>query len=134
MKATEVKKLKTALIKELRTRGTYQKETDDILIDTLLFNLELIREAKIEIQSRGQMGDIGNNKQFYQINFSVSILHNAVKSVNSILKQLGLEKPKAKDVDPKEDALSALNEIINRKKTTSVSPWFKSFRTCRQLS
>lgn len=114
MKATEQKKLKTSIIKELKSRGTYQKETDDFLIDTLLFNLELIREAKLDIQSRGQMVDIGNNKQFYQINFSVSIFHNAVKSINSILKQLGLEKPKAKDTDAKEDALTQLNEIITR--------------------
>jgi hypothetical protein len=92
MTATEQKKIKAQLTKALKSRGFYQKETDDILIETVIFNLELIREAKAEISKRGQMVNIGKDKDFYQINFSVSIFDNSVKSIDTILKQLGLDK------------------------------------------
>jgi hypothetical protein len=70
-----------------------------------VFNLKLIADAKEDIESRGQMIDIGNNKTFYQINFSVSIFHNAIKSINSLLRKLGLEskgqsRPEGKRIKP----------------------------------
>jgi len=113
MKPTEQKKFTKGIVDTLRTRGTYDKAVDDVLIDNLIFNLVLIENAKKDIVHRGQMVDIGKNNEFFQINFSVSIFHNAVKSVNAILKQLGLEKMRV-EVDPRDTTLNQLNEIITR--------------------
>jgi hypothetical protein len=115
MTPKEKKKITSAIVKTLKEKNIYNKDTDDILIDSIVFNLELIRGAKDDIEARGQMVNLRKSSEdpFWQINFSISIFHNAVKSINTLLKQLGLEKLKVES-DSKEDALSYLNEIIKR--------------------
>ena len=83
------------------------------MIDSLVFNLVLIQNAKQDIATRGQMVNLRKSEDdpFYQINFSVSIFHNAVKSINGLLKQLGLEKTKV-EFDPQQEAMNALNDLL----------------------
>lgn len=113
MTSKEQKKIQHQIIKALKEKGTYSKETDDFLVDALLFNLVLIHNAKQDILTRGQMVNLrkSGDDPFFQINFSVSIFHNAVKSINLILKQLGLEKVNV-EADPQEDALKQLKQFL----------------------
>lgn len=113
MTKTQETKLKKALIKLLKEKGTYNEATDNTLIDSILFNIKLIEDAKTDIQSRGSMVNLRKEGEtpFFQINFSISIFHNAVKSINTLLKQLGLEKEK-KEADTTSDAIEQLNLLL----------------------
>jgi len=115
MTPSEQKKIKSAIVKTLKEQNIYNKAFDENLIDNLIFNLVLIADAKRDILSRGNLVNLckEGEEPYYQINFSISIFHNAVKSVNTILKQLGLEKVKV-ETDVTADALQQLNEIIRR--------------------
>lgn len=108
------KQIKTGLIKLLKKKNKYDKVTDDQLIDSLIFNFKLIEDSKDDILKRGTMIDIGKDRPFYQINFSISIFHNAVKSINTILKQLGLEKIKVDETATVVDPIQQLNEFLNK--------------------
>ena len=117
MSGTEQKKIKAQLIKVLKGQKRYCKETDDFQIDNLIYNLKIIESCKADIDKRGIMVNLrkSEDEPFYQINFSVSLFHNSIKSINTILKSLGLEKQKveAKAEDEKENALKALQDLIN---------------------
>lgn len=119
----EQKKIKAQIIKALKAGNIYNKDTDDFQIDNLVMNLVLIDSARKDIAERGSMVNISSNEDrpFYQINFSVSIFHNAIKSINTILKQLGLEKIKPTGTEGKTNALEALNKFINENTSTTNS-------------
>lgn len=108
-------KIKSAFVKVLKKKKIYEKDVDDPLIDQIIFNLKLIEDAKDDIIKRGSLVNLRKDKEadpFFQINFSISILHNAIKSNNTLLKQLGLEKIKV-EVDAKEDAMVQLRTLLN---------------------
>jgi hypothetical protein len=113
MTLRDQKKYKNQIVQLLKSRGQYSKAVDDILVDSLVFNFRLIQDAQEDISKRGQMVNLRKSEDdpFYQINFSISIFHNAVKSINSILKQLGIEK-QIEAPDSKADALKMMNEIL----------------------
>jgi hypothetical protein len=113
MTDTGQKKIKSQIVKSLKAKGAYSKDVDDLLIDSLVFNLVLIDNAKLDIQKRGQMVNLRKSEDdaFYQINFSTSIFFNAVKSINTLLKQLGLEKARVES-DPQQEAIKALNDLL----------------------
>lgn len=113
-KAAE-KKVKASVIKLLKSKKIYEKDIDDQKIDEYIFNLILIQEAKANIARRGVMVQMGKDPNFEQQNFAIGIYHNAIKSNNTILKQLGLEKTKIEmDIDDR-DAINKLNEFLNGK-------------------
>lgn len=113
MNAKEQKKIRAQITKALKAQKLYNKDVDDFQIDNLVMNLVLIHNAKADILARGQMVNLRKEGEdpFYQINFSVSIFHNAVKSINTLLKQLGLEKMRHESA-PKENALKELHELL----------------------
>lgn len=102
------------MIKLLKTKKIYEKEVDDLLIDQFIFNVVLIDDAQQDIATRGAMVNIATdrNKKFMQQNFAIGILHNAIKSNNTILKQLGLDKVKI-EVDKTSDAFNNLKSLLN---------------------
>jgi len=109
------KAIKRGFLKLLKKKKVYEPEVDDALVDQIIFNLKLIEDAKTDIINRGSMVNLRKDKDeepFYQINFSISILHNAIKSNNTLLKQLGLEKARI-EVDPKDDAMLSLKALLN---------------------
>ncbi|SKC53566.1 hypothetical protein [Ohtaekwangia koreensis] len=108
----QVKNIKSGVIKLLKKKKQYDKETDDMLIDSLIFNLKLIEDSKADILTRGTMVNIGKEVPYYQVNFSVGVFHNAVKSINQILKQLGIEKARASN-ELEQDPMQAFNEFMN---------------------
>lgn len=122
MTPKEKAKIRANLIKACKVNQTYTKEVDDLLIDSIVFNLVLIESAIADTETRGQMINLRKQGEepFYQINFSVSVFHNAVKSNNTLLKQLGLEKVKVES-DGKESALNYLNQIIKRKYLSGIT-------------
>jgi hypothetical protein len=107
------KKIKSQIMKALKENGTYNKRVDDFQVDNLVFNLVLIHNSKADILKRGQMVNLRKSEDdpFYQINFSISVFHNAVKSINTILKSLGLEKAKVES-NPQRDAMQALQDLL----------------------
>lgn len=104
--------MKADLVKLLKSKNQYCKETDDQLINQIVFNLKLIEDSQADIAKRGVLVDISKTSEPYmQINFAISIYHNAIKSNNTLLKQLGLEKVKLES-DPKQDAEQALQDLL----------------------
>lgn len=114
MKPAQAKKIKASFIKVLQQKNVYEKEIDDFLIDQFILNLKLIADSEKDIAKRGNLINLrqANQEPYFQINFSISILHNAIKSNNTILKQLGLEKAKI-EIDTKETAFNNLQSLLN---------------------
>jgi hypothetical protein len=70
-KQSDEKKI-TSLVKLLKEKGTYRKETDDQLIDSYIFNLWMMNEYYNDILGRGVVTQIGKDNSFFQKNFSVN--------------------------------------------------------------
>jgi P27 family predicted phage terminase small subunit len=85
------KKLRSQINKYFKNSNS-QESFDSILIDELLFQLELINKAKEEIRSKGQSINVSKDvdKPYYQVNPSIGIYQTAIKSLNSILTKLAL--------------------------------------------
>lgn len=111
MSDKEQKKIRTEIVKALKQKDDYEKDSDDILINELLFNLEMVSAAKDDIRLRGTIQDIGKDKPYYQVNNSISVYHSATDKILRILKQLGFKK-EVKDTDGKETALDSLSKLL----------------------
>ncbi|HYG03028.1 MAG TPA: P27 family phage terminase small subunit [Chryseosolibacter sp.] len=121
VKVTKPKNAKQLIITYLKKVNQFE-QSDITLIDELVYQLELVNEAKRDIAQRGQMINLRKTGEepYYQINFSVSIIQKATKIIQSIYKQLGLDvvsrlKRSKQDSqqEEKKDALSLLNQIVN---------------------
>lgn len=112
MTEKQAKSIKSGLVKILKKKKQYDKDSDDMLIDSLIFNLKLIEDSKADIHTRGTMVNIGKETTYYQVNFSIGVFHNAVKSINQILKQLGIEKAKVTN-DIEQDPMIAFKDFMN---------------------
>lgn len=112
MNQKEQKKIKTTLTKLVKEKGNYQKETDDQLIESYIFNLIMLEQARVDIATRGVVVQIGKDLSFTQKNFSVNTYHDCQRMINEIAKKLGIEKEPVV-VDQKANAKSLLNQLLN---------------------
>ena len=116
-KATD--KLKKEIIRILKREKLYES-TDLTLIDELIFNIELIAEAKADVKKRGININLRNDEDnpFYQLNNSLSVIQKSTKIIQSLYSQLGIDvitrikKADKKVEDKKGDALDRLNELL----------------------
>tara|TARA_R110000744_G_scaffold328078_1_gene433779 strand:+ start:342 stop:713 length:372 start_codon:yes stop_codon:yes gene_type:complete len=105
MSEKDQKKIRSQITKYFKDSNT-QESFDSILVDELLFQLELIADAKEEIRTKGQSINVSKdpNKPYYQVNPSIGIYQTAIKSLNSILTKLALtpqERNKIKQLSAK---------------------------------
>lgn len=111
MTEKQAKRIKSGIVNILKKKKQYDKDSDDMLIDSLIFNMKLIEDSKADILTRGTMVNIGKEVPYYQVNFSIGVFHNAVKSINHILKQLGIEKVRVSN-ELEQDPMKAFNEFM----------------------
>lgn len=67
-------------------------EVDDYLVDELLFNQLLIKQAKKDIKDKGLLINVSSNpdKEYYQTNQAVTIYNNSLQNILKISRKLGL--------------------------------------------
>ena len=66
-------------------------EVDEIIIDELIFNQYLIKEAKKDIKERGLNINVSKGETpYYQTNPSISTYNQSVKNILNISRKLGL--------------------------------------------
>lgn len=102
----EYKDLKDEIIKLLKSKNNYV-ETDDSLIDELMFNLYLCDQAKKDIKKNGiKVNVAGEGKRpYYQLNLSTALYNQSYKNVISTFSKLGIspaERMKLKITDIKD--------------------------------
>jgi hypothetical protein len=111
----DAKKFKKGLIKLLKEKNIYEKDSDDILIDELVYQLELNELAKQDVLARGiQINVRQQGEPFYNLNQSIAVINQCTKNIQSILNNLGItakERSKLKLLDKKEEF--NLNEFLN---------------------
>jgi len=84
--------LKDMLIKYLEDQGLYH-ESDDILIDELVFNIEILNKAKKDIRDNDIKIDVTKNPEkgsFYQKNPAISVYSQTLKQLTMIFRMLAL--------------------------------------------
>lgn len=85
-------KLREVIITYLQDRNLYH-ETDDLLVDELLFNIKLSKDAKESISSAGLMINVTRNPEreaYYVPNPAVSIYQQCLKNIQALFRQLNL--------------------------------------------
>lgn len=78
-------------IKDYLVKSGNYHSTDDILINEILFNIQLMNDAKLEIQNNGFQLNITKNEKkqdFYQKSRAVDVYQQALRNVQGIMKQL----------------------------------------------
>lgn len=80
---------KKKLIELLSDKGIYE-ETDEILLDELMFNLKMLRDAKVDINKNGILTYINKEKTLTNINPSVTVYKGALKNIMDICRKYGL--------------------------------------------
>jgi P27 family predicted phage terminase small subunit len=86
------KTFKKDLVKILKSKNNYEK-TDDLLIDELLFHISLLSDAKQDVIDNGFMINVRKDPDappLFNQNQSVSVVFQATKQVQSLIRQLGL--------------------------------------------
>jgi P27 family predicted phage terminase small subunit len=75
-------------------------EVDSYLVDELLFNQLLIKQAKKDIKEKGISINVSNNpeKPYFQTNQSVTIYNNSLKNILQISRKLGLSAADRKTI------------------------------------
>lgn len=102
-----MKNLKKELINYLKSRGGYV-EGDEVLVDELVFNINLANEAKEDIKVNGYQTNVTRNPNkdpYYQLNRSVNVYQIALKHINTLYSKLGLS--------PKDRIMLKLNEAVD---------------------
>ena len=79
---------KKKLVELLSDKGIYE-ETDDILLDELMFNIKIMREAKADITERGNLTFIDKEKKLTNLNPSMTIYKGALKNIMDICRKFG---------------------------------------------
>ena len=86
------KKLKADIIELMRDKGIYEN-TDANLINELIYNLYISREAKAAIAAHGIMVNVRADPDappLYQVNQAVGIYNQAIKAVLTIFTKLSI--------------------------------------------
>lgn len=119
MDATERKKIKSTIEKELKARSLYEK-VDQYLIEELLYQFELLEMAKADITVRGiQINVRQQGEPFYNLNQSVSVVQTCTRTIQSLMRQLQItpqERAKIKLDDQSKDtqnSLEMLQDLFN---------------------
>lgn len=81
---------KNQITEYIKAKGIFE-EVDMIMVDELLFNLKVIKEAKKDISNNGLVINTSKGPNpYYQQSPSVSIYNNAVKNVMNLSRKLAL--------------------------------------------
>ena len=91
MAATKYTKIRNQVKKYLKGTGSYET-IDDVLIEELIFNVELSDIAKKDIKENGLQQLMTSNKghEYYQVNSAVAVYQGAVKQITAIGTKLGI--------------------------------------------
>jgi hypothetical protein len=115
LKLTDAEAVKQVVIDLLKKQNMFE-QADMTLLDELVYQIQMLNEAKIDIVTRGQMVNLRKSEDdpFWQINFSVSIVQKSTKIIQSIYRQLGIDvvsrmKKEGKETINKQDV--ALQEL-----------------------
>jgi len=84
--------MKDLIIQYLEERDMYHT-SDELLIDELLFNVEMMTTAKTAIREDGIMIDITRDPDkdpFFQKNRAVDVYQQALKAMTGLMRQLAL--------------------------------------------
>ena len=83
---------KKQIIEYLQEKNIYQ-DVDIMLVDELIFNLQMIKNCKKEIKDKGVLIDIARadaDKEYWQQNPAISIYNKSVKNLLDITRKLSL--------------------------------------------
>ncbi len=82
--------MKEIIIKYLKDKDLFH-ESDIVLIDEIVFNIELLEECKADIRLNGHKEDITRDpdkEPFYQKNRSVDVYQQALKNIQALFRQM----------------------------------------------
>ena len=83
---------KKQIIKYLQEKNIYQ-DVDVMLVDELIFNLQMIKNCKKEIKDKGVLIDIARSdadREYWQQNPAIAIYNKSVKNLLDITRKLSL--------------------------------------------
>lgn len=83
---------KKQIIEYLQEKNIYQ-DVDIMLVDELIFNLQMIKNCKKEIRDKGVLIDIARSdadREYWQQNPAISIYNKSVKNLLDITRKLSL--------------------------------------------
>ncbi|HHX68034.1 MAG TPA: P27 family phage terminase small subunit [Gallicola sp.] len=83
---------KKQIIEYLKNKNIYD-DCDVMLVDELIFNLQMIKNSKREIKDKGVLIDIARadaDKEYWQQNPAIAIYNKSVKNLLDITRKLSL--------------------------------------------
>lgn len=83
---------KKQIIEYLQEKNIYQ-DVDVMLVDELIFNLQMIKNCKKEIKDKGVLIDIARSdadREYWQQNPAIAIYNKSVKNLLDITRKLSL--------------------------------------------
>ena len=83
---------KKQIIEYLQEKNIYQ-DVDVMLVDELIFNLQMIKNCKKEIKDKGVLIDIARpdaDREYYQQNPAIAVYNKSVKNLLDITRKLSL--------------------------------------------
>ena len=85
--------LKESLMKKLEEENCYY-ESDEVIIDQIIFNIELMGQAQADLKTRGLIINVARegNPPYLQPNPSSNQYDTKLKNLLSLLNSLGLSK------------------------------------------
>ena len=83
-------KLKTRIVKNLQKLGQFDLESDEILINELVFNIEIAQHARKEIRAGGII--IKGRFDVDIRNPALDVYNAAVKNINALSTKIGMSR------------------------------------------
>jgi len=83
---------KKQIIEYLQEKNIYQ-DVDIMLVDELIFNLQMIKNCKKEIKDKGVLIDIARSdadREYWQQNPAIAVYNKSVKNLLDITRKLSL--------------------------------------------
>lgn len=83
---------KKQIIEYLQEKNIYQ-DVDVMLVDELIFNLQMIKNCKKEIKDKGVLIDIARSdadREYWQQNPAIAVYNKSVKNLLDITRKLSL--------------------------------------------
>ena len=81
---------KPKVVRFLKEKDIYN-EIDEFLIDEMLYNLELARQAKADLKKRGVVVPINTEQTLFNTNPSNNIYQASIKQALTICRKLGID-------------------------------------------
>ena len=88
----DIEKYRKGLLTYLKNRGDWI-ETDEMLVDELIFNIQLGEKAKQDILDEGYKVNVVRDPKkepYYQVNTAVTVFQVAEKHINTLYSKLSL--------------------------------------------